>query len=336
MTARQIAGLLASGAAVLLGAHDPAVAEVGSGPPLVCARDLAVEPSGTIVVTGGCPSLGPVSVLRIDPATGDRTVVSDVATGTGPALVVPIGIDVDGHGDLLVLDYSSRAVLRVDPVTGDRTVLTDDASGGGIRLLTVLSIAAEPSGGVLVGDGGATATGYPLPYTQVRKALVRVDPISGHRTIASGGGFFSGRVGGGPGLLYPEGLAVMPDGTIAVTSGRATKKGVARVDPVTGDRTVLAGGKTGSGAALEYPVGIAVEAAGTLAIVDISRGVLRLDPATRVRVVIADETRGQGPPVGGGWAIDVEADGSLLVLKSTSVLRVNPATGDRTVVSEWP
>jgi len=324
---RALAGVFTT---VLLGAAAPALA-VGNGPDIVCPRAMAVEASGTILVTGGCSTLAPVTVLRIDPVTGDRTILTGGLVGTGPALDVPMGIAVDGDGHVLVLDAFSRSVIRVDPLTGDRTILIDDDPSRGARLLTPISIAVAPSGDVLVGDGGQIATRPPLPPVDVFRALIRVPHDFLHRETASGGGFFGSKVGEGPTLLYPDGLAVMPDGTIVIVSGRgSTKRGVMQVDPVTGNRKLLAAPRKGSGPVLRNPFAIAVEAAGTLVILE--RGIFRLDPATLVRTVVADDTRGSGPFVG-GWAIAVEADGSLLALTSTAVLRVDPVTGDRTVLS---
>src|SRR5262245_50104301 len=197
MTQTPLTRALAGVFTTVLGAAAPALA-VGNGPDIVCPRAMAVEASGTILVTGGCSTLAPVTVLRIDPVTGDRTILTGGPVGTGPALVVPMGIAVEEDGHVLVLDGFSRAVLRVDPVTGDRTVVIDNDPGRGVAFRTPISIAVAPSGDVLVGDGGQLVTRGPLPIVEIFRALIRVPHDFLHRETASGGGLFSSKVGDGP------------------------------------------------------------------------------------------------------------------------------------------
>ena len=64
------------------------------------------------------------AVVRVDPVAGDRTIVSDAATGTGPGLSFPRGVAVEADGNLVVVDQGLAAVVRVDPVTGDRTIVS--------------------------------------------------------------------------------------------------------------------------------------------------------------------------------------------------------------------
>ena len=71
------------------------------------------------------------AVVRVDPLTGDRTIVSSTSNGTGPAFNNPLGIAVEATGDLVVVDADLDAVVRVDPVTGDRTIVS--AAGTGYR-----------------------------------------------------------------------------------------------------------------------------------------------------------------------------------------------------------
>ena len=61
---------------------------------------LAVEADGSLVVADA----GLDAVVRVDPVTGDRTIVSDAATGSGSAFVSPFGLS-GAHtlGALLVL-----------------------------------------------------------------------------------------------------------------------------------------------------------------------------------------------------------------------------------------
>jgi hypothetical protein len=70
------------------------------------------------------------AVIRVHPATGDRTIVSGIdprnglLIGAGPPLRRPISIAVEANGTLVVGDIFHQAVFRVDPLTGDREVLS--------------------------------------------------------------------------------------------------------------------------------------------------------------------------------------------------------------------
>ncbi len=99
--------------------------EVGSGPGFVTPFDIGVEADGSLVVIDS----GLEAVVRVDPVSGDRTIVSDAGTGSGTAFESPLGIAVEADGSLVVIDIGLLAVLRVDPVTGDRTIHSDATTG---------------------------------------------------------------------------------------------------------------------------------------------------------------------------------------------------------------
>src|SRR5262245_59350980 len=65
---------------------------------------IAVEAQGTLVVTDERL----VALLRVHPAPGERTIISDLATGDGPALVTPGAIAVEANGQLVVVDTARR------------------------------------------------------------------------------------------------------------------------------------------------------------------------------------------------------------------------------------
>src|SRR5262245_49736336 len=60
-------------------AMDRAEGAMGYGSPFFSPTDLAVEASGFLVVV----DTHLVAVLRVDPISGDRTMVSDAGTGSG-------------------------------------------------------------------------------------------------------------------------------------------------------------------------------------------------------------------------------------------------------------
>ncbi len=53
---------------------------IGSGPGFVSPRGIAVEADGSLVVVDS----GLEAVVRVDPVSGDRTIISDASIGSGP------------------------------------------------------------------------------------------------------------------------------------------------------------------------------------------------------------------------------------------------------------
>jgi len=53
---------------------------IGSGPGFVQPRGIAVEANGSLVVV----DFGLEAVVRVDPSSGDRTIISDASIGSGP------------------------------------------------------------------------------------------------------------------------------------------------------------------------------------------------------------------------------------------------------------
>ena len=78
------------------------------------------------------------AIIRIDPTSGNRTILSDVDTPTeedlsrtetegdetltdpGPTWLIPQGVAVEPDGQIAVTDSGRRALIRVDPMTGRR------------------------------------------------------------------------------------------------------------------------------------------------------------------------------------------------------------------------
>ena len=147
---------LAVAAALLLAVLVPHVAlGTGTGPALSFPVSIAVEASGDLVVL----DFGLDAVLRVDPVTGDRTIVSDDAgTGAGPAFSLPTDIAVEASGDLVVTDGDFDAVFRVDPVTGDRVILS------GSKALPPTNTPTPPGMNTPTPPGGPTDT--PTPTKQ--------------------------------------------------------------------------------------------------------------------------------------------------------------------------
>lgn len=326
------------------GSGEPTVNSRGNGPAFFLPTDMAVEADGQIVVVDGAllEGEGLEAVLRVDPVTGNRSIVSDADTGSGPPFLIPMGIAIEANGQLVVTDVGWDAVFRVDPVTGDRTLAADAFKGTG-PIGDPGSIVVEADGHLLVAD-------------PTLETVLRIDPVTGDRTIVTGcidpPVFFlpcPGAVAGeGPPLSSNAYLALEPDGNLLI----AWEPRLLRVDMVTGDRTLVTGCAeamcVGDGPTLDSISSVAVETDSHLVVLSrFDQGMLRVDPVTGDRSLVSARGRGSGPLFPDisffPGDVEVEADGNLLTLGNygdasapailNAILRVDPVTGDRTLVS---
>ncbi len=106
----------------------PVDTEVGTGPDFgQSPRTITVADDGTIYEGDEANSsfgLGVSVIFAIDPASGNRTLVSGPDNGEGPDIGRPIDLIVDDEGLLLLIDGNHPGQLIViDPQTGDRSFL---------------------------------------------------------------------------------------------------------------------------------------------------------------------------------------------------------------------
>ena len=183
----------------------------------------ALEPGDIVITT----QIGPAAnndfgLVVVDPTTGNRTILSDNTTGSGPAFTLPEGVAVEPDGDILVADLyggpqGDAAVFRVDPATGNRTIVSSSGGvGTGATMHTPYGL-LESGGTIYVADAAPPSFG----------AILAIDPLSGNRSVFSGPSV-------GVGALIPEPIGIAQEGqTLLVTAYLGG--GVAHVDS-TGDR----------------------------------------------------------------------------------------------------
>jgi hypothetical protein len=255
---------LASGdRTVLSGCADAACsATIGAGPAFFAPRFVSIGPSGLLVADRSNP--GFYAIVRVDPATGDRSVVSGCGdpscsagqiVGDGPAIGRLFGIRQDDAGSILVVD--GQALYRIDPTSGDRTFVAGCGSA------SCASSEGQPADLVL-DPGGALYVTYRIEGTPFG-ALRRIDPTTGQTTQVSGCSDSSCASvrGAGPDFIDPFGVALAADGSLRVADGGL--EAIVRVDPATGDRTAISGctdatcqGAVGAGPGFADALGLAV------------------------------------------------------------------------------
>jgi hypothetical protein len=274
--------------------------------------DVAVESTSRLLLIDATR----LELLRVDTATGTRTVLSGPTIGSGPMFVAPTALTAMPSGnDVLVADLGR--ILAVDRTTGERRIVADD-SGDGPALGTIRDLAP------------GTFTTRVFVASATSNAILDLDLITGDRTVVSGPLV-------GSGLLWsePTSFTVAPGGTFVVDQEEDV---LFRVDPLTGDRTIVASDAIGTGPSLDQPVRVRFAPLLSRLLVT-SRGgtsLLSVDPLSGSRSVLS------GPGVGGGPAfvdplgLAAPANGSSVFLvehgPARTVERVDLSTGDRTVL----
>jgi len=125
---------------------------IGSGPaPGTFQGAIDRDPDGSVVL---CDTQN-FRLLRIDPVTGDRQIISDSSQSTPYSLCQFFDVAVEPDGVISSFDRDHHALLRVDPATGERLVMSGDPSGenvgsgldlnpGGVPAFIALAPSPEP------------------------------------------------------------------------------------------------------------------------------------------------------------------------------------------------
>jgi len=223
----------------------------GAGPELVNVLDMELGADGQLYAMGGRSDIAPPKVWRIDPATGDRTLLFDEETADAATLcpngstlpgrktvqMVPEGWAMDAAGNhyFAVISTPGPSIVKMTPdfsacsyltrVTDTPSTTLTDNVGTGYDIVQFDFRAFEIAGGSL----------FAVSDTK----LIEVSLADGHRTLRSNAKEVGG-LGAGPinaeglghrwsrwdaarGVLWTVGLS---GGSLAVV-----------VDPTTGDRT---------------------------------------------------------------------------------------------------
>jgi len=235
---------------------------------------VAIDRNGQLIVANEA------CLLRIDPNTGQQTLIRDARGAPGGFWNVAF----DHRGDILVAAES--AILRVNPLTGETLVVS---SGGNFSVVLNVAVGANES------DLFVTNVRYDDAVGGWVGEIIRVNRHNGRQTVISQGGY----------LTYLLGIAVNGN-DIYVTGLKGQDQNfgtgqVTHVDAQTGDQRMVSQGEY-----LVRPVGIAVDNDGQLIVADpytinpqspdLSSGgydgaVIRIDPTTGGQTPIA---RGHG------------------------------------------
>jgi trimeric autotransporter adhesin len=305
-------------------------------------------------IGAGTGSIGTVA------GTGDFGFSGDGGPATRALLYSPVGVGVDGTGDLFVVDsgdnlisvFANARVRRISAATGIITTVagngTPSFSGDGgtaaaAQLSNPTAVAVDGNGRLLVAD-------------YFNRRVRRVDAATGIITTLAGNGTAGFSGDGGPAtaaqLSTPDGLAVDEAGNLFIAD--TVNQRVRRVNGHSGVITTVAGngtsGFSGDGgpataAQLAQAGGVAVDGAGNLFIADRGNSrIRRVDAASGIITTIAGTGTygysGDGGPataaqIKAAGDLAVDAAGNLFIADSGNqrIRRVDAATGIITTVA---
>jgi uncharacterized protein (TIGR03437 family) len=235
------------------------------------ASGLAVDSAGNlfIAVNSQIRMLNTAGVIATVAGNGTAGYSGDGGRATNAELNVPIGIAVDGAGDMFIADSNNNRIRMVNPAGIITTLAGNGTQGysgdGGLATSAELSgpydVAVDSAGNLFIADTG---------NNRVRM----VNPAGIIATVAGTG--TQGYAGdGGPAmaalLALPWGLAVDAAGHLfIVDSGRIREVSAGIITTVAGNGTYGYSGDGGlaTSASMFNPTGVAVDGSGNLLIAD--------------------------------------------------------------------
>lgn len=290
----------------------------GAGPSLASITAIASFASGSSLAVTTIDQL-----LRVDLATGDRTVLSAQGVGSGMMFGAPRAVAYSAaHDRFYVVDGLGKMVLAIEPATGNRSIHSTAGVGGGTPIYSIVELVDDAAGN------------RSLAFDDHRRRLLAIDHVTGFRTTLS-----DDLTGTGPSLGKCAGLTVDALGTTAFVL-LATDGSVIAVDLATGNRTAV-GGASDWWTWVLSPVhdGLAFDAHSGNVLLLYHDVFEALDPTTGITTPVTSNSRGTGPRDDRGWNLQprvpvlLPGEKELLLTLTDSdrdrFVRVDLESGDR-------
>jgi DNA-binding beta-propeller fold protein YncE len=303
---------------------------VGTGTNLLDPTAILFEPSRrTLLVVDD----GRNSLVAIDPATGNRTTVSDNSPAYGATMNFWDTIALDAaRNRAIVATPSIHEQYGVDLTTGVRSLVSDMARDipNANRSFTGVTV-APPRGAAYLAD-------------DFSNAVVRMDLATGLRTSVTSSGLTAGPlthpvIGSGPELEWPTAVLYDDGQDRLLVFEESSADSLIEIDEPTGNRTLLTKAAVGAGIHFKDPSGIVLDPTGRIAYVtdNIADIVVAVNLEDGSRQQIAGSPTGRGTIATDPLAVDVDsAAGELYIVdfSENSLYALNISTGARRTISD--
>jgi sugar lactone lactonase YvrE len=283
---------------------------------------------GTTAGDGGT-SDGGAPALVLEVLAGDPEGRGSVdGTGADARFDFPIGVAVDGAGNVYVGDADNSTIRKITPAGIVTTlagvagkVSSADGTGGAARFGSTAGVAVDSTGNLYVADGGNST------IRKVTPAGVVTTLAGTAHTQGSADG-----TGAAARFNFPIGVAVDAAGNLYVADqGNST---IRKVTPA-GVVTTLAGSPgmegsadgTGAAARFNFPTGVAVDGAGNVFVADeFNSAIRKVTPAGVVTTLAGTDGTGAAVQFALPAGVAVDGAGNLYVADQNSTIRrITPA-----------
>jgi sugar lactone lactonase YvrE len=318
---------------------------------------VAVDSSGNLYVADS----GNHRIRRVDGANGIITTVAgsgaagfsgDGSLATEASLNFPLGVALDGSGNLYFTDSENHRIRRVDAATGVITTVAGTGEEGfsGDGSLATAATLNVPYGVVLDGSGNLFFA------DSDNHRIRRIDAATGIITTIAGSDTQDFFGDGGPAvaasLNAPYGVALDSSGNLYIADRRNFR--IRKVTAATGTISTVAGngarGFSGDGgpadaASLQFADGVALDSSGNLYIADGSNSrIRRVAAGTGVITTVAGDgtfgLSGDGGPASAAslnvpTAVALDGSGDIYIADNFNdrIRKVAAATGIITTVA---
>jgi uncharacterized protein (TIGR03437 family) len=259
-------------------------------------------------------------IIRTIAGTGESGFSGDNGPASKAQLAQPVGVGVDGGGNVYVADSQNGRIRKITPAGLITTV-----AGGGDNYFPQDGDLATDSGlpplqGLMVDSSGN------IYFTDQFTGLVRKVTTDGCIRPAAGGSHFSGDGGlaSAASLFFPEGVAAGRDGTVLIADTFNNRI-----------RKVTAAGQISTLAAAPQvlvPAAVAADRSGNFYIADSgTEQVLRINSGGGINVVVGEGGNGPAGQVqlelSAPAGLAVDASGNLLIVEQdkSRVLKITPS-----------
>eukprot|EP00937_MAST-01D_sp_MAST-1D-sp2_P007871 g7871.t1 len=248
-------------------------------------RGVAVDGEGNIIVA----DYNNHRIRKITPS-GDVTTVAGSGSssfadghGTSAHFNLPVGVAVDGDGNIIVADQTNHRIRKITPrgdvttVAGSGSSSFADGHGTSAHFNNPVGVAVDGEGNIIVAD-----------YNNHR--IRKITPSGDVTTVAgSGSSSFADGHGTSAHFNLPRGVAVDGEGNIIVADYNNHR--IRKITP-SGDVTTVAGSGSssfadghGTSAHFNNPVGVAVDGEGNIIVADYNHRIRKITPSGDVTTV---------------------------------------------------